>query len=422
MIVPSIDLMGGQAVQLRQGRQHVLTAEQSPVDLARRFAFYGEIAVVDLDAALGRGSNRDLVKELCRVARCRVGGGVRTGEDVEDLIKAGATRVVIGTAATPEFLGRFPPEWLHVAVDARSGRVTDRGWTADTGELVADRARRLEPLCSGFLFTQVEVEGTMSGVPLDPVRQLVSQVRVPVTVAGGVRDLADVRGLEALGCDVQVGMSLYTGALSLDDALLTLPAFEKGPIPTIAQAPDGRVLMLAWSTQESLREALTLRRGVYWSRSRQALWRKGDESGHTQALLGVRYDCDADTLLFVVDQRGAACHTGKATCFGDVPAFTLDSLAAIISSRRGDDPSRSWTAKLLNDPELVRAKIMEEAGEVCSADTRANLVWEAADLFYHTMVLLEAQGIGLREVEAELRGRAGRPRSNSGTTPGRDPR
>ena len=76
MIVPSIDLMGGRAVQLRQGRQHVLTAEQSPIDLAKRFAFYGEIAVVDLDAALGRGSNLDLIRELCRLARCRVGGGV----------------------------------------------------------------------------------------------------------------------------------------------------------------------------------------------------------------------------------------------------------------------------------------------------------------------------------------------------------
>jgi phosphoribosyl-ATP pyrophosphohydrolase len=405
VIVPSIDLMSGQAVQLRQGREHMLTADRSPVDLAKWFAFYGEIAVVDLDAAFGQGNNRELVKELCRVARCRVGGGVRTEQDVEALIKAGATRVVVGTAATPEFLGRFPREWLHVAVDARGGRVTDRGWTADTGELVVDRARRLEPLCSGFLFTQVEVEGTMSGVPLDPVRELMGQVRVPVTVAGGVRDLTDVRALESLGCDVQVGMSLYTGKLSLDDALLRVPAFEKGPVPTIAQDVDGHVLMLAWSTQESLRAALAERRGVYWSRSRQALWRKGDESGHTQALLGVRYDCDADTLLFLVDQRGPACHTGKATCFGDVPSFTLDALAAVIRSRRGEDPTRSWTAKLLDDPDLVRAKIAEEAAEVCSADTRANLVWEAADLFYHTMVLLEAQGVGLREVEAELRGR-----------------
>ena len=200
-------------------------------------------------------------------------------------------------------------------------------------------------------------------------------------------------------------MALYTGRLSLDDSLVALPSFETGPIPTIAQDTDGRVLMLAWSTRDSLREALASRRGVYWSRSRQTIWRKGDESGHTQALRGVRYDCDADTLLFIVDQQGPACHTNRSTCFGDVPAFGLNALARVISARRGQDPSRSWTARLVADPSLVRAKIAEEAEEVCSAETRENLVWEVADLCYHTMVLMEAHGIGLHEIEAELRGR-----------------
>lgn len=405
MIVPSIDLMNGRAVQLRQGREHVLTADESPLDIAKRFTFYGEIAVVDLDAALGRGQNRDLVRGLCRGAPCRAGGGIRTEEDVVSLIKAGAARVVVGTAATPEFLGRFPREWVHVALDARGRTVTDRGWTADTGEAVLDRARRLERYCSGFLFTQVDVEGTLGGVPLDPVRALMACVSVPVTVAGGVRDLADVRALEALGCDVQVGLALYTNQLSLDDALVTLPRFDAGPLPTIVQERDGRVLMLAWSTRDSLREALALKRGVYWSRSRQALWRKGDSSGHTQRLLGVRYDCDGDALLFVVEQEGAACHTNRSTCFGDVPQFDLAALGRVVAGRRGQPTDTSWTARLLADPRLVREKILEEAAEVCDAGTRDHLVWEAADLIYHTMALMEASGIGLRDVEAELRGR-----------------
>jgi phosphoribosyl-ATP pyrophosphohydrolase/phosphoribosyl-AMP cyclohydrolase len=405
VIIPSIDLMDGRAVQLRRGHELLLTAEQSPVDLARRFAFYGEVAVVDLDAALGRGTNGDLVRELCRHAPCRVGGGIRTEEDVADLIRSGATRVVIGTAASPEFLGRFPRDWVHVALDSRSGTVTDHGWTSDTGESVLARARRLEPYCSGFLFTQVDVEGTLGGVPLEPVRALVESVHVPVTVAGGVAGLSDVRGVERLGCDVQIGMALYRGLLSLDDALLELPTFATGPVPTIAQAPDGRVLMLAWSTRESLREALALRRGVYWSRRRAALWRKGDTSGHTQELLGVRYDCDADTLLFTVDQHGAACHTNRSTCFGDVTTFRLEDLSRIVASRRAADRGTSWTARLLGDPALLRETILEEAAEVCEAETKSDLTWELADLFYHAMVLMEARGIGMREIEAELRGR-----------------
>lgn len=405
MIIPSIDLMGGRAVQLRRGQQHILTVDESPVELAERFAFYGEIAVVDLDAALGRGTNRDLVRELCRHARCRVGGGVRTEDDVIDLIKAGATRVVIGTAATPEFLRCFPRDWLHVALDVRGGTVTDHGWTADTGETALDRARRLEPLCAGFLFTQVDVEGTASGVPLDPVRELAQQVHVPVTVAGGVRDISDVRAIEAMGCDVQVGLALYTSLVSLDDALLTLPAFDAGPVPTIVQADDGRVLMLAWSTRESLAEALKLRCGVYWSRSRRTLWRKGEQSGHVQALRGVRYDCDADALLFTVRQQGPACHTHRATCFGNLPLFGLRELAHIVAGRKGQDPERSWTARLLADPSLLRAKIREEAAEVCDAETRQHLIAELADLFYHVLVLMESRQVGLDAVEAELRGR-----------------
>jgi phosphoribosylformimino-5-aminoimidazole carboxamide ribotide isomerase len=403
MIVPSIDLMDGRAVQLRRGADPVLTVPQPPAELLRRFAFYGEVAVIDLDAALGRGSNRDLVRTLCRLGPCRVGGGVREEQDVVDLIQAGAARVIVGTAASPEFLGRFPPDWVMAALDARHGRTVDQGWRHDTGETPVDRAHRLAPHCSGFLFTQVEVEGTLQGVPLQAVRELRAATDRPLTVAGGVRDLADVRALEDLECDVQVGMAIYTGAIDLDAAIASRPRFDRGPLPTIAQDADGRVLMLAWSTPESLRAALAERRGIYWSRSRQALWRKGDTSGHVQALQRVRYDCDADALLFTVRQEGPACHSGRPACFGEAPRFDLRALRRVVAGRRG--AAGSYTARLLSDAALVRAKIREEAGEVCDAAGRRLLVWELADLLYHATALMEAEGIGLDEVEAELRGR-----------------
>ena len=405
MIIPSIDLMGGRAVQLRRGAEKVLESPEEPLALARRFAVYGEVAVIDLDAALGRGDNRALVRALCREVPCRVGGGVRREEDVVDLVKAGARRVIVGTAATPEFLRRFPRDWLMVALDARHGSTVDQGWTRDTGEPPAERARRLERHCAGFLFTQVEAEGMLQGVPLQPVRTLRSATTLPLTVAGGVRGLDDVRALEALGCDVQVGMAIYTGAIDLDEALAARPDFGRGPLPTIAQDEDGRVLMLAWSTAESLREALRARRGIYFSRSRQALWRKGETSGNTQTLLRARYDCDADALLFTVRQSGPACHAGRAACFGDEARFDLRELRRVVAARRGADPAGSYTARLLSDGALRRAKLREEAAEVCAAPDRANLVWELADLLYHATALMEAEGITLDEVEAELRGR-----------------
>jgi phosphoribosyl-ATP pyrophosphohydrolase/phosphoribosyl-AMP cyclohydrolase len=405
VIIPSIDLMGGRAVQLRRGAEKILESPEDPLDLLKRFAFYGEVAVIDLDAALGTGSNRPIVREFCRVAPCRVGGGARSESDVVDLIKAGAARVIVGTAATPEFLRLFHPDWLMVALDARGGRTVDHGWRHGTGETPVDRARRLEPYCSGFLFTQVDVEGTLLGAPLDPVRDLLEATTRPLTVAGGVGGLEDARALHALGVDVQVGMALYTGRLDLDEATVALLRWNGGTLPTIVQDEDGRVLMLAWSTPGSLREALLTRRGVYFSRSRQSLWRKGDTSGHTQDLTRVRYDCDADALLFTVRQTGPACHTGRPGCFGGPGRFDLNTLRQVVAARRGADPASSWTARLLADRTLLRAKVREEAAEVCASPHRANLVWELADLLYHATVLMESEGIALEEVEAELRGR-----------------
>lgn len=397
--------MGGRAVQLRQGAEKVLESREAPVELARRFAFYGDVAVIDLDAALGHGSNRALIRELCRAAPCRVGGGVRREEDVVDLIKAGARRVIVGTAATPEFLKRFPREWLMVALDARDGRTVDQGWQHDTGESPIDRARRLEAHCASFLFTQVEVEGTLQGMPLEPIRHLLEATALPLTVAGGIGTLEEVRTIARLGCDAQIGMALYTGRIDLDETLAAIPNFAEGMLATIAQDEDGRVLMLAWSTEESLREALRTRRGVYYSRSRKSLWRKGETSGHVQDLRRVRYDCDADAILFTVRQNGPACHTGKPTCFDEAAPFDLRTLARIIAGRRRAAPASSYTARLLADRAAVRDKVREEAAEVCEARERSHLVWELADLFYHAAVLMEQEGIALDEVAAELRGR-----------------
>ncbi len=405
MIVPSIDLMDGRAVQLRRGEERILISPEDPIDLARRFAFYGEVAVIDLDAALERGANRELVRTLCRSVPCRVGGGVRSEADVRDLVRAGARKVILGTAATPSLLERLPREWLMVALDVREGRTVDKGWRRDTGESPPDRARRLAPYCSGFLFTQVDVEGTLSGMPLDPVREVLAATTLPLTVAGGVGSIDDIQAVERLGCDVQIGMALYTGRVDLDEAILSRPDFGRGPLPTIARDERGRVLMLAWSTRDSLREALRSRRGVYHSRSRASIWIKGETSGHRQDLVGVGYDCDADALLFTVRQTGPACHTGRGSCFGEGRRFDMTALRAIVAARRGADPAASYTARLLADPAHVRDKVREEAGEVCEARGRREIVWELADLLYHATVFMESEGIDLGEVEAELRGR-----------------
>ncbi len=176
MLIPSIDIMGGRAVQLVGGAGTPLDCGD-PLEVAARFSRVGPVTVIDLDAALGRGSNRSLVLELVKRHDCVVGGGVRTEGDARALLDSGALRVVIGTAASEGFLARLPRERVMVALDARDGEVLDSGWTRGTGETVEERLRRLAPYAGGFLLTMVESEGRLRGIDLGRCGELAAAAR-----------------------------------------------------------------------------------------------------------------------------------------------------------------------------------------------------------------------------------------------------
>jgi phosphoribosyl-ATP pyrophosphohydrolase/phosphoribosyl-AMP cyclohydrolase len=188
---------------------------------------------------------------------------------------------------------------------------------------------------------------------------------------------------------------------------------EHGLIPCVAQdATTGAVLMVAWMNAEALR--LTRETGFvhFWSRSRQALWKKGETSGHTLALVELREDCDADTLLARVHPAGPACHTGAPTCFGEPIASILDQLAATLAQRRDSAAGeQSYTKSLLDAgwPKIL-AKIAEEHGELAAelpTGPDDAIVHETADLVFHVMVALTARDIPIGRVLAELARRFG---------------
>lgn len=409
MIVPSIDLRAGRAVQLVGGREQKLDAGD-PRPLAERFAIAGEIAVVDLDAALGTGDNTALIEELCRIAPCRVGGGIRDVDRARRWLDRGATKVVLGTAARPELLRQLPRERVVAALDAMHGEVVDHGWTRATGHSVEQRLCELRDCVSGFLLTFVEREGRMGGTaPLDEIRRLVQLAGTArVTIAGGVTTAAEVRALDAAGADAQVGMALYTGALDLGDAIAAPLRTDRpdGLWPTIVVDELGTALGLVWSSADSLRLAVREQRGIYQSRSR-GLWRKGETSGAVQQLRRVDLDCDRDALRFVVRQQGQGfCHQGTWTCFG--PAEGLTALQQTVQQRRHDAPAGSYTARLFAEPALLASKLVEEAHELAAARNPADVVAEAADVMYFTAVRLAAAGVDLAAVADELGQRARR--------------
>lgn len=326
MVIASIDLMNGKAVQLRQGREKVLEHDD-PLSLAHEFDVYVEIAVIDLDAAHGKGNNYDILQRIVQRGKCRVGGGIRTLEMAKKMINIGAQKVIIGSQAFTNdtihhtFLSALNKtikrNQIIIAVDAIHGEIVTHAWMHKTGLKVLDVAKDLQNYCGEFLFTCVEKEGMMRGTDMSLVQQLSKRTSNRITLAGGVHTLDEIRDCARLGVNVQLGMALYNGVIDLGDAFIASLNWKTDLLPTITQDNSGQVLMLAYSNQGSLRRTFQTKTMWYYSRSRQTLWNKGATSGNMQHLVRMRTDCDQDAILAIVKQDGNACHTGQYSCFGD---------------------------------------------------------------------------------------------------------
>jgi phosphoribosylformimino-5-aminoimidazole carboxamide ribotide isomerase len=226
MIVPCIDLMDGKVVQLVQGREKALEGK-SVDEMLDMFSGFPQIQVIDLDAAMGQGSNAAIVEHVARRAIVRAGGGVRNAERAEKLVACGAHRVIIGTAAFSrdgpnrdfltalnETIGR---DRMTIALDSKNGRVVVKGWKESTRWSAEDIIAEFEPFCSGFLCTYVDKEGMMQGTDLKWFETLRSKTGHELTAAGGITTLDDVKALTAMQIDCAIGMSIYTGSLRLQD-------------------------------------------------------------------------------------------------------------------------------------------------------------------------------------------------------------
>jgi len=224
MLIPSIDLQGGRIVQLVQGEKLALASDDFDGWIAA-FTGFPKVQLIDLDAAKNQGHNRDLVASICTRLPCRVGGGVRSIDDVTALLDAGATKVIVGSrlfrggapdVAFAEALAeRAGAARLIAAVDARGGRVVIDGWRTQLAITPADAIRALEPRVEEFLFTNVDVEGLMRGIDRGAIEAVRAATSRAVTVAGGVTTEDEIAWLDDLGMDAVAGMAIYTGKLKL---------------------------------------------------------------------------------------------------------------------------------------------------------------------------------------------------------------
>jgi len=224
MLIPSIDLMGGQVVQLQQGERLAL----STGDLdgwIEKFASYPLVQLIDLDAAMGKGDNRALVETVCRAIPCQVGGGVRSTARAHELLDAGARRVIVGSALfdptgvkqswAQELSTAVGLDRLVAAVDSRGGRVVIHGWKTTLSFGPVEAIGMLEPYFGAFLYTHVDTEGLLTGLNLDVVKSIAAVTTRKLIAAGGIRSSQEIDALDALGIDAVVGMAIYTGLIDV---------------------------------------------------------------------------------------------------------------------------------------------------------------------------------------------------------------
>lgn len=224
MLIPSIDLMGGKIVQLVQGEKKALEFDNFDYWI-ERFSKYPLVQVIDLDAARGAGSNGDLVHEIVKKLNCQVGGGIRNLEKAREVLDAGAGRVILGSVLLKEgeintpyaatLASALGSDALVFALDSRGGRVSVDGWRKDTAVTAFDMIRALEPFCETFLYTHIDTEGLMGGIPMETVIAIRQATKRRLVVAGGITTQKEIDDLDALGMDAVVGMALYSGRISI---------------------------------------------------------------------------------------------------------------------------------------------------------------------------------------------------------------
>ncbi|HEX3646542.1 MAG TPA: HisA/HisF-related TIM barrel protein [Vicinamibacterales bacterium] len=224
MLIPSIDLQDGAVVQLVQGEKLAIR-DEDVFRWVRRFDKFPKVQVIDLDAAMGRGDNLALVRQIAGALSCRAGGGIRTVARAHDVLAAGARQIIAGSSlfknGAPDLafaetlanaVGR---ERVIAAVDSRGGRVVIHGWRTMLPLTAVEAVRALEPFCDEFLYTHVDSEGLMGGTNFEAVRAVRDATARRVTAAGGITTQKEIDDLDALGVDAVVGMAIYTGTLNL---------------------------------------------------------------------------------------------------------------------------------------------------------------------------------------------------------------
>lgn len=363
------------------------------INYAKSINYFGSVVANDIDSY-------NLLKGICKVAECNLMINSPTVETVRLVLQKGVKKIIIPENKVEEISKSISKKIIIARITLRKTSLLNNNLTGLKTEL-KKIVTKVVPYCSELLI-DYDPDFTIDESIVAEVLNYISDFNnYPLTFLDAnntFTELLEKKGVNPLICSS--GVFKNKEMLRIFKSTLDFQKLE-GLIPTIVQDEHGQVLMLAFSSQESLTQALIQKKGVYYSRSRKSIWVKGETSGNRQTLNTARYDCDQDTLLFNVRQEGVACHLQRYSCFGN-KEFELSDLYEIIQDRILNPTANSYTSKISKDDQSIMEKIREESNEVINYTNDENLVWEIADLLYFIMVLMAKKEINLQDILNEL--------------------
>ena len=351
-------------------------------------------------AVLSNFPSDNLLKKVCSVAECYLIMNSPNFETIKSVLQMGVKKVIIPEKEVKNIGQKISKKIIIARITLQKMSLLNNNLKNLTEEL-EEIINRVNPYCSELLIDYDDEINTDKSILLGILNIISSFNQNSITFL----DLNSTitKELEMKGINPLISAQNILEEKEMITIFKSVLDFQKqeGLIPTIVQDEHNQILMLAFSSQDSLTQALVQKRGIYYSRSRKSIWVKGETSGNYQTLYQARYDCDRDALLFIVRQSGDACHLPRYSCFGN-KEFRLSDLYDIIQDRILNPVANSYTSKISKDEQLVIEKIREESNEVINYTDDKNLAWEIADLVYFILVLMAKKGIKLQDILNEL--------------------
>jgi len=374
-------------------KNQVKNDENFIFNYAKRINFFGSIV-------LSNSTSNSLLKKICSVAECYLMMNSPNFETVKSVLQMGVKKVIIPEKDVRNIGQKISKKIIIARITLQKVSMVNNT-LQNLKEELEEIINRVSPYCSELLIDYDNDIKTEKSTLLGIIKIISNFNQNSITFLDPNSKIT--KELERKGVNPLIRTQNMLEEMEIIKIFKSVLDFQKneGLIPTIVQDEHNQILMLAFSSQDSLTQALVQKRGVYYSRSRKSIWVKGETSGNYQTLYKAKYDCDRDTLLFIVRQSGNACHLPRYSCFGD-KEFKLSDLYDIIQERILNPVANSYTSKISKDESLVIEKIREESNEVINYTNDENLIWEIADLLYFIMVLMAKKGIKLQDILNEL--------------------